>query len=390
VRNELQNLAFDSKSGVTLASAKVNSDGMGLASYAIPLHWSSGQALSANRLNLLSEERTYAMPSGTTFDRNALSRIIAARVKSWATVPMRNQWGHQQQSNHLYNVQSHVWCAPLGSDGLAATSYVAPNQAFGPPWAPAGSKVTLTNIYGYPLETRDEVTGLATASYVGHNTNLVIGVVANAKWQEASILTCDYAHPSNANYFDSFTGWRKGSSGTVTLVPSQGDVGAKAIRLENTGSIYTEAIVLDPQKPRKYKASLRSNADQGTQITMTMRPNVGPPVSTDAYYSYYFQNTELEIDLTQPDYSGATRLTVEVKASSGGRGYVQEVRVHPADALASSFFYDPITYKLVGTLDENGQYRKFAYDARGRLVSKMNDYGAETETYHYNDMVNPQ
>jgi hypothetical protein len=57
-----------------------------------------------------------------------------------------------------------------------------------------------------------------------------------------------------------------------------------------------------------------------------------------------------------------------VLATSSGDAYFDDIRVYPTDGTMQSYVYDPVSLKLVATLDENNYATLYEYDQEGNLT----------------------
>ena len=80
-----------------------------------------------------------------------------------------------------------------------------------------------------------------------------------------------------------------------------------------------------------------------------------------------------------PTVSSTDNAFVEIRlvnnASNGDVVYFDDVRVHPFNGSMKSFVYDPETFRLMATLDENNFATFYVRDQEGQVVK----YNVETE-----------
>ena len=67
--------------------------------------------------------------------------------------------------------------------------------------------------------------------------------------------------------------------------------------------------------------------------------------------------------------SNAVSMKVEIQNLGTPAAYFDDLRIHPYEAMMESYVYDPITYKLVATLDADNYSTQFGYDAQGTTTN---------------------
>lgn len=378
---------YDAKSGEPLVTISGNSESNGRATYKIPLHWiNPAAALPKNRLSLSSEERIYSMMTYTNpFDRNSTYDIMSAVYNQWQTPPIQKSVNSSTTSGFLYKTQSYQWRDEL-YEGFPGNGYSPFTTSTDPHWKPGGNKITLLNVYGYPLESINEVTGMRRAEFTGYGSNLVIGTVTNSKWVGSSIYTCDYGSATGAS-LDALSGWTRNIDASVLVTAEAKHYGAKGIKLLGGGILSNPNIDVDAAH-KKMTLQFNTKVLSGT-IQVQIQPMTGTSfagsskiinVSSTSWGSY-----SIEIDLSQSQYAGATSLNLGFWAMGTASGYIDDVRFAPSDALVRTNYYDPGTYKLIAAVDENKCSKSFVYDARGRLAAIRNNAGTVVSQATYND-----
>lgn len=93
-----------------------------------------------------------------------------------------------------------------------------------------------------------------------------------------------------------------------------------------------------------------------------------------------WQRVEGEFDVP----SVAATLSLSVQPGLDGVLYVDDVRVHPRDALMQTFVYEPRLKQLIARHDENNMARRWQYDQAGqlRVSERETERGWRTVTEH--------
>jgi hypothetical protein len=60
--------------------------------------------------------------------------------------------------------------------------------------------------------------------------------------------------------------------------------------------------------------------------------------------------------------------TFDLSFSPNGTVYIDDIRIHPYNAMMKSYVYDPGSLRLVGELDENNMATFYEYDDEGILI----------------------
>jgi YD repeat-containing protein len=93
---------------------------------------------------------------------------------------------------------------------------------------------------------------------------------------------------------------------------------------------------------------------------------------------------EVEIDITEPEFTGCQTIRCEIWNNSASTVYVDDVRFIPIDAQMSTYTYEP-SIGITSQTDTNGQTLYYEYDDLGRLERIKDSQGRviQNTVYHY-------
>ncbi len=397
VSKTAKNVAFDANSGQVLAVQNTNSDGRFTVDYSMPAYWVNPDMEADNAMLQTREHRTYGYSSGSTFNPTDVGKVVKAQYSEWNGFYTGPDGSDPSTPTHKWHkIFTAEYNAPLNSSGYLASTYPQ-SMPFGggrgddlsEPWL-ITSDHTVFNRFSMPVESRDMIRKTYAATYFGHGTNLMMGTVDDATFAEAGIFTGDYDLNEGA-YFDKFNRWERGAgigdpNHVSELVVGPHVFGSKSIHVKNAFG-PTLNVRYDMFRRRPYIMTAWIMPVSGT-CTMaydfrdlnwvTFKDGSGNPISNIAVTTvtadgggFRLIKAEMPYTRTPPDETYGLRGFVG--CPDGGEAYIQDIRFHPVDALAKSYFYDPVTQDLLTTLDENNHAKNFSYDGFGRLISIKNE-----------------
>jgi hypothetical protein len=391
-------LGQDANSGLTLVTSKPNSDGRSTVTYNIPAYWSNSEMEDDNAMSQTGEERVYGLSAGETFDASDLSKVIGAQYHRWGKTYVGPDGSDASLPTHKWRkIFSAAWNPALDASGRPTTLYTGgiPGTGAGhgipAPWNLTWN-VTTFNRFTTPVETRDDYKGVFNATYTGHGANLPIGVVQDAKFVEAGIFTGDYdLKESGGAYFDQFNRWERGAplgdaDHISEVVAGPRVFGAKCVHVKDAFG-PTLNVNYDNDRHRGYLMSAWVYPVSGTTtMAFDFRDSQwqvitdanGNPVPTGAGINIAadgngYRLVQIVMPATMTIPLRTFGLRGFVGCLNGGEAYIQDIRFHPIDALATSYFYDPLTQQMLASVDENNHAKHFTYDGLGRLASIKND-----------------
>ncbi|QHS56512.1 hypothetical protein GWR56_13545 [Mucilaginibacter sp. 14171R-50] len=234
--------------------------------------------------------------------------------------------------------------------------------------------------WGNPLSTKNAFSNIQTSNLYGYDKNYTVAKVVNAK--------------PNEIFYDGME--EAGSWAGVTYDNTFSHSGQYSAKIVNTGSneIYqhsniTLSVALAVPKKFKYSGWVYST-QPSAEIFLFMKR-----AGETGYYSYVdnvittVTNKWVYLEKTFLVPADVTQLNLRVDnngAPGGGTVWFDDLRLYPADALMSTYNYEPLV-GLTGSGDEKGQTVSYEYDNYRRLVVERDLNGFITKTYTYHKRI---
>jgi hypothetical protein len=389
VRVEARNDQYDFLSGQIVETSAQNSRGLARRSKTVLAYMLAPFAAmgakgdnSANRNMLTQEAASYTYKG---FGAN--SAVLSASVQTWKSDWQNYRVFPSGATRYVEDTdananepiwrqhESYVWHNPqLNLDG-SYKDFIDFNWSRQPlssqnaGWLKAG-EVTRYNHYSQALESKD-VNGMYTARKPGHNESQMLATAANARYTEMTYSGAeDQLSIGNITHFGGEVqegGRRDGlhqHTGLYSTKLSSGESGFTYRALVgNTNEISTN---------RKYRLSAwihSSDAGIGNgrlyaQVGNTQLGETSVTASnTKKAGNWYLLN----LYITVPASATGQELTVGCKNVGNASVYFDDFRFHPLNAPLTASVYDPHTWQVTYTLDNDNLYTRYEYDNAGKL-----------------------
>jgi len=340
---------------------------------------------------------------------------------------------HSYFSERTYNVNSRktglfnaklLWSSIKGyTETDTATSPVYPSLYGSPIIAPyfkpdftdkhwkKTREVTKWSMYGNEIENVDAVGNYSSAIF-GFNHTLPVALIYNARQEESMVesfedfkmleLQGSVLELIHSPFKKLFNLVQVGSSsykkynldpGTIEVATSVSHTGRYAFKSSPGTSTITFDSTRNPAVYKNQYFHLPFTMTQGKRYVLSCW--IRPYTTTGNEKSYQASNYILNGGISTKVSFGPTiidkwqKLEFEFTASTNGTPisftlpgniYMDDLRIVPLDANMKVFVYDPITHKLMATLDENNYATIYEYDREGNLVrtKKETDRGIMT------------
>jgi hypothetical protein len=330
--------------------------------------------------------------------------------KEYAYQKNRNYVGNTVRKMGLFDAASLWKTGTMNTNCLAYPNdlpylYMKPSTGTDNNWITART-VTMWSPYGTEVENKDAVGNYSTAIY-GYNNSLPVAIGQNATYGELMAEGFeDYRLLQVMSSWSAFSYVPFAPPVTLTALAAGTSLGVN-IPGTNTGSLV---LTKNIAHTGYYSIKVPSG---GTNISLPLRAtqpsNSNQPVLqpfallTGQKYilSYWIRANDITTNTT--DYSGLptsaiignsqtwplvkksniidgwqqvearftasnpSNLTALTLALPAGY-YVDDIRIFPVDANMKAFAYDPVTQKLMATMDENNFATLYEYDQEGNLV----------------------
>ncbi len=255
------------------------------------------------------------------------------------------------------------------------------------------SKNTVTHYAhnGQELENKDAIGNYSSALFA-FNKSLPIAVAQNSRYLQQGFFSCD-ADNDNILPDVEISYWKflKANKTLPTFNSKVSHTGIKSIELSAADSVQSivktyqsnSYVTIDNLSPfandafyptrGKYFISAWVKVDTTAKAANFSRPYI-------KVFSFDNSQTQL-LYPSGPIVEGWQQISGEVTfdicpspyyvrlmADPLFKTYFDDIRVHPADALMKGFVYDPVTLRLMSTLDENNYATFYEYDEEGNLI----------------------
>lgn len=324
--------------------------------------------------------------------KNVLKGKYAVASSVTTFQPVNGVW--LPSVGYSWNVKLDSLGMPDPADSLIAF-YFDPNATNDSRWNSTGG-ITRYNSFGMAVETVDPYSVYSNTVY-GTKALLPIGAIKNATSYESGIFTGDYNLDQDA-FFDKFNGWEQSVGNSNNITPCSVSLvggnlahfGDSCVKVVNSfgptrncrltkGRDYVfsawvkaEAGVL--YLGGDYRKILKS-ADVVWPVTsFNSSPNnglfstVGKSVTGPSSWQKISLTIPVSKDLKDSnwtDYNWYARIFVGTP--SGGTAYIDDIRFHPIDAMATTTYYDSKWQQPVLAVDANNKPgNRVSYDNFGR------------------------
>jgi hypothetical protein len=303
---------------------------------------------------------------------------------------------------------SYAWVVPMGSNGRPASGYTFQPFNYQNISANANWKLMNTveqyNVFNTPLETKNGK-GTPNSVVYRNDIHLPIGSIANSKYDECAIFTCDYDMNQN-DFFDVQNRWVHYNNTTLPsgavcaveriLPPSRPHFGEKCLHVKNCQAAVKTIAVHSPTAKITWSAWVRPIDDKPIRFAACLVENgIG---HEDVYYDYEYnkskglvadcswQFVKFTIDISKP-VSGILPTSFDGKPNDAGEEdgiyvwvgnhpgdpvsefYIEDIRIYPTKSLVTTTYYDSKWQQPILTVDANGNpSQKVEYDEFGRPV----------------------
>ncbi|MBN1187491.1 MAG: RICIN domain-containing protein [Bacteroidales bacterium] len=298
---------------------------------------------------------------------------------------------------------SYAWVVPMGSNGRPVTGYTF--QPFNYENISANVNWKLMNtveqydVLSTPLEIKNGK-GTSNSVVYRNDIHLSIGTIANSKYDECAIFTCDY-DINESGFFDVQNKWKHYNnttfpSGAICAVesilpPSRLHFGEKCLHVKNCQAAAKTVAVHSKTAKMTWSAWVRPLEDKPIRFAACLVENgVG---NHNVFYDYEYNNpkglkndgtwqfVKFNIDISKP-VSGTLPPTFDGNDGDGiyvwvgnhpgdpvSDFYIEDIRIYPSKSLVTTTYYDSKWQQPVITVDANGNpSQKVEYDDFGRPV----------------------
>ena len=295
--------------------------------------------------------------------------IVAGTVTTWS-----DQWAHDGVSpdgiwrlndTYVYNGKLPFVDFPAASYRYTSDSYPTVSASF--PWQ-MSSNITTYDRYSKPVQD-SRIDGNYISSLYSYGDVLPVAVASNARVGEIGYTGLE-------------NGWESWETGGSSISTAQNHAGTSSAYGKTTN--VTTNNVYGPtknfycangiDKNKTYILEGWAKLVNGTgKIAIEIRNNSGGVlgVVSQQFTSTNWQYVSVKItpqQMSSLPSDGYLRAWCGFPDAVGNEGYVDEIRFRPVDASIATYTYDPLTWKLTSSTDENSMTTYYEYDAGGRLA----------------------
>ena len=248
-------------------------------------------------------------------------------------------------------------------------------------WIPT-TTVTAYNDQGFEIEERDILGNYSAAKY-GYGKTLPILVAANASESEVFYESFDDPYANLGIYQHQSDLY----AANVNEETSKAHTGNKSLRIEGHA---TYNLPIDPEETKEFVLSTWVSrysepgipsqypdfAMSGLTATVTCLDAALTPLNSAVQGMPTGEVIEgwQKIEFAFPVPAGAAHLQVRIEAGAQAGNsaeeqyvYVDDLRFFPKDGNVQTHVYDPATFRLQATLDQNNFATYYFYDEEGKL-----------------------
>lgn len=389
-----------------------------LVTKSIPAYWKSqySDMLNKHMLTQPCQTITYEKPVS---DATPLSDtdVRSSQATTWSSNLGNGTWAPSK---------SYVWNVPKNQSGIPLVTFNDFDFA-SPPSPP--NVWQLTGIiekydrFSTPFETKNSK-GIYSSAIYRNDFYLPIGTVANSKFGECAVFTCDYDLDVNGSYFDEPNGWKHYNnttmpSGAVCAIESVTPVhfGEKCLHVKNCQAAAKTIVVHSATAKMTWSAWVRPIDDKPIRFAASLVENgIG---NNSVFYDYEYntlkglkadgtwQFVKFTINITKPA-GGTLPPTFDGAADEHGNDdgiyvwvgnheyeaasdfYIEDIRIYPAKSLVTTTYYESKWQQPILTVDANGnpsqkvEYDEFARPVRWKKIDKKtaNSTLLQEKKYH--------
>jgi YD repeat-containing protein len=388
-----RNFAWDQLTGRAICTAVQRSDGKAAVSKNIPAYWDdyfpamkdknmltqSAQSFSyvtQNEVDISNADniKNYAFPP---------SDIATSEVTTWS-----NQWETEgniynvwrQNDKYAYNKQVDLAGGSGFNDFNDWTTSVKkpyPDVTRLNPWKMI-SNITMYDRHSHPIEEINP-DGSYTSSLYRYGNARPTAIIQNAKQGEFGYISFE----------DGWEDWERGSR--IIQTNSDNHTGENRVYCSyNYGPSKNFFVIDGIDKHKSYVLEgwikrLWGAAKIAIEPKTASHSSAGNNKTAAITSGNGWQLIKVEIspaDMVNLPANGYLRVWC---GFANGQGYVDDIRFYPKDAFMNTYTYDPVTWKLTSSTDENNITTYFEYDEAGRLI-KIKDQNRKiisTHAYKY-------
>jgi hypothetical protein len=316
--------------------------------------------------------------------------VISSQATTWS-----NSAGNWLPSSN------YSWKTDMNSSGHPIAALVdfnfASPSASNASWKYTGSIEKYDHL-STPLETKNGK-GISSSVVYRNDLHLPIGTIANSKYDECAVFTCDYDMDENS-FFDVQNGWKHYNnsslpSGAICAVESvvpltRPHFGEKSLHVKNCQAAVKTIVVHSRTAKITYSAWVRPLNDKPIRFAACLVEN--GTGNNAVYYDYEYNTSVIDgtwrfvkftIDISKP-VSGTLPASFDGVATANGvdgiyvwvgnhpgdpasEFYIEDIRIYPAKSLVATTYYDSKWQQPIFTVDANGNpSQKIVYDEFSR------------------------
>jgi len=255
--------------------------------------------------------------------------------------------------------QSYIFQPSSATSSFTESNITGSAFSYDPNYRPV-LNFNLYDAYGN-IQEQNEESDVKETFIWNYNNSIPVAKVTNAAFNEVAYTSFEADGQGNWNYNQNL------------VIPGAGVTGKKIYNLDANGMSYNSL-----NSSKSYVLSFwakggtpRVNVTYSSGATSVLLYDGTPPKITIGQWSYF------EVGL-----SGAVNTSM-VKWAHLGDTYVDEVRLHPADAQMVTYTFDPLI-GMTSQCDPNNRVIYYEYDGLQRLKLVRDQYGNVVKTYEYN------
>lgn len=345
---------------------------------------------------------------------NWFSYISKDKIRNATTTT----WSDQHTVNNVWApYQTYVWNVPLDASGKPVQDFDHPFNFFDIPsntsynWKYTGA-ITKYDRFGNAVEVeKPHGTGELRYSASIFNTlyNLQIASVANARYNDCAVYTCDYDDP-DPGYLDKYNEWEEGEcfeDGDIQVRYDQPHFGTRSLYVyksfgptknikgfdEDRDYVFSAWIYPEISNPMRFVVEPHANGSSSLTGTIIDDYISNLQVQKWQYVSVKIPSSKIKNEWDLGDNS-SDYMRIWIGNHPGdpakAKFYVDDIRFYPADAHVGTNYYDLKWRKLVTAVGANNQPgKRMEYDEFGReknlYTMKHNDDNTKImeKEYHF-------
>lgn len=365
-----ENLKYNDVNGLPYLTRTKNSNGKQLLTKTYFAFENSVYSITmghngANMLTDLCQTVIYEKAAGDNSSEPLPIEVRLAQATTWANTSGCNTW---------LPGETYKWKADFKPDGTLDKTFVNYDHETGavnPNWKLTG-KIDKYNSTGGAIQTSNSAGVSSTVIYNNDNT-LPIASIANAKYDDCAVYTCDY----NGGMWETYN----------NVVNTEKHFGNNSYYVDRNWGPSKNLNNFD--KTRNYRFSAWVYPKDGNKIALYVERRIDGLVSGPNLGKFDFQFSAEQqnkwnlisctvdkngfngMDLTKA-LPTADYLRIHVSSNmdetNKAQFYVDDIRFTPTDAMVSTTYYDPIWQKPIISVDANDNPSKLTvFDNFGRV-----------------------